>query len=498
MLKWLFSKEQPLSIVPKATRGRGLRIAANKAAQVEGKTFSIQPPQILKGVVPAGQDAGVAMDNNLAGFSQFTFGLSGVGSHFLGYQYLSELATRPEYRAMASALATELTREWITLNSSETDDEKTKKKITELTAEIKRIGLQQVIQRAAEHDCFFGRAQLFIDIRNAKRHLPLILSPKTIAKGSFLGVKTVEAIWTTPATYNALDPAADDFYKPSQWFMLGQEVHASRLLTVITRPLPDMLKAAFNFGGISLSQLAEPYVNNWLRTRQSVSDLIANFSITVLKTDMTEVLTAGDSEEASDAASNNLFDRIKLFTATRSNKGIMVLDEAREDLGQVNTPLSGLHELQSQALEQLCFVSHEPAVVLTGLSPQGLNASTEGEMSSWQKWVAAQQEAYWREPIETVIKVLQLSMYGEIDDDISVAFNPLFQLTGKELAEIRTADANTAAAYIDRGVIDPSEERERIARDPESGYQGLDLSKEIGDPNEENEEATSGAVSSER
>ena len=56
-------------------------------------------------------------------------------------------------------------------------------------------------------------------------------------------------------------------------------------------------------------------------------------------------------------------------------------------------------------------------------------------------------------------------------------------MTPKELADIRKTDADAAGVYIDRGVIAPEEERGRIARNPESGYGGLDLDIEITNPN---------------
>jgi hypothetical protein len=319
----------------------------------------------------------------------------------------------------------------------------------------------------------FGRAQIFMDL-GQKRSDPLILSPKTIARDSLKRVVTVEPMWTSPSAYNALDPAAPDFYKPSRWYMLGQEVHASRLLTIVTRPVPDMLKPAFNFGGMSLSQLAEPYVDNWLRTRQSVSDLINNFSILALKTSMDQVLQGGEGP-ASDGT--DLFKRAELFTLTRSNKGIMLLDKDKEELVMLNVPLGGLHELQGQAQEHMCSVSRMPAIILTGISPGGLNASSDSEIRVFYDWIAAQQEAYYRKPLEIILIVAQLSLYGVVDPDITLGFRPLFQMTPKELAEIRTANSTTAANLIDRGVIDPDEERERLARDPESGYEGLDLEK---------------------
>ena len=269
--------------------------------------------------------------------------------------------------------------------------------------------------------------------------------------------------------------------------MLGQEVHASRLMTVVTRPLPDILKPAFNFAGMSLSQLAEPYVDNWLRTRQSVADLINNFSITVLATAMDQVLQGDDD-------GTDLFARADLFTATRSNRGLMLLDKEREELVQVNTPLSGLHELQAQSQEHMCSVSRMPAIVLTGISPSGLNASSDGEIRIFYDWVAAQQEAFWREPLETILKCVQLSLFGEIDPDIGLAFIPLYQMTPKEESEIRAADGVTDCAYVAAGIIDPSEVRERLARDPNSGYQGLDTDAVIVPPTDPANEQDPGAA----
>lgn len=451
-------------------KGDGLRQAAAKASMAEqpkkSYLFPVKPPELAPGVVPKGVKAPVlAMDNANYQFAASQF----PGGGFPGFAYLANLATRPEYRQFAAALSTELTREWITLTSREDDDDSNADKIKQIEAEFTRLDVRGVIRSAAAHDCLFGRGQIFLDIDRADRKTPLILDPRTVKQGSLKRITTVEAVWTTPAGFNAQDPVAPDFYKPARWFMLGQEVHASRLLTIVTREVPDILKPAFNFAGISLSQLAEPYVDNWLRTRQSVSDLLNNFSITALATSMDQVLEGTDD-------GTNLFARAQLFTATRSNRGLMLLDKDREELVQINTPLSGLHELQAQSQEHMCSVSRMPATVLTGIQPSGLNSTGEGEMQAWYDWVAAVQEAYYRSPLDTILKVVQLSLFGEIDENIDFDFNPLQQMSPKELAEIRETDSRTAGNYIDRGVIDPSEERERLARDSHSGYRGLDTS----------------------
>lgn len=444
-------------------------ISKVNADELPKKVFPIGPPDIHPRVVPKGKTAPVTLAMDSYDYMQEVY--SGQG--FPGYSYLSQLATRAEYRAFAAALSTELTRKGIEFTSKQDDDDE---RIAQIEKEFKRLGVMQVLSCAAQHDSYFGAAHIFIELQGHDISSPLIISNKTIEQGSLKRITTVEPIWATPSAYNSSDPTRPDFFKPTEWFMLGKRIHASRLCTVVTRELPDILKPAFNFGGMSLSQLAEPYVENWLRTRQSVSDLINNFSITVLATSMDQVLQ--DDEEAG----LNLINRATLFTKLKSNKGLMLVDKEREEILQVNTPLSGLHELQAQSQEQMCSVSRIPTIILTGISPSGLNASSDGEIRVFYDWIAAQQEAYWREPLETILSIVQLSLFGKIDPDIDFRFVPLYQMTELEEAEIRFKNASTAALELDRGVIDPQEERERLARDDNSGYAGLDLTKEIVQP----------------
>lgn len=442
--------------------------------------YPIQRPVLMPGVVPARAKAPVlAMDGATDQAYQFALSMSAFGGGwvgFPGYPYLAALSTRAEYRMFAQSIAVALTREWLVLNSTETAGDQTKEKCKVLLQDLTDLGLKDVIARGAEHDSYYGRAQILLDLRGADLTLPLVLSNKTIRKvelnehksiTNYFKVKTVEALWTTPKSYNAIDPSSDNFYKPDSWFVLGKEYHASRLLTIVTREVSDMLKPAYNFGGMSMSQLAEPYVDNWLRTRQSVSDLINNFSIVNLATAMDQALQGDDAD--------NLFKRAEFFTLTRSNRGLMITDKEREELQMLNAPLSGLDALQAQSQEGMCSVSHTPSTELLGVAPTGFGNVSEGELRARNDWVSALQEAYWRKPIETVLNIVQLLRYGVIDPDIIVSFQPLYQMTPKELSEIRKADAEVNAAYVDRQILSQEEVRESLARNPESGYQGIDV-----------------------
>ena len=448
-------------------------------SKVSDAPFRFAPPKL-----PPGMDAlecAVANDSMAYDYASTTIagqdGINYLG--FVGYPYLAQLSQRAEYRAMSSRLASEMTREWISLRSTETAGDETKKRMAELDTFLKELKLQAAVQELVIQDAAFGRGNLFLDIAGQDVDKPLIQSPKTIPKGSLKKITTVEPMWTTPQAYNSTNPLAGAFYQASMWNVFGKSVHPDRMLTVVTRPMPDMLKPAYNFSGMSLYQMAEPYVDNWLRTRQSVSDLINTFSITAIQTDLSQVLTGGS------AAAMNA--RADLFSATKSNRGVMLLDKEREDLVQINTPLGGLHELQAQSQEQMCAVSFMPAVILTGISPGGLNASTDGDIEIWQDWVKGQQESHYREPIQTVMNVAMLSLFGEIDKDITFVFNPLKSMDAKDEATIRAQDAVSDSAYIAAGVVSEEEVRETLARDPDGRYQGLTLNLTIEKPDNTDE-----------
>ncbi len=422
---------------------------------------------------------------------------SNCGMGFPGYGYLSEMSQRSEFRAPTETIASEMTREWIDVTVKGKASQKKRKergedadndgdvdggledKIERLEAAIDRFKLRDIFRELSEVDGFFGRAQLFIDIDPGSKNpdevnqLPLLLTPQTIKRGDLRGFKVIEPIWTTPYSYNTTDPTRGDFYKPVAWFVIGKRMHSSRLLTFIAREVPDILKPAYNFGGLSLSQLMEPYVFQWLRTRNSVSDLIHNYSVMCLKTDMAAILQGTSNGQSDSVAAQGLLDRARLFTQTRDNQGLTLLDKNREEMVAVNVPLSTLDKLQAQSQEHMAAPSHIPMVKLTGVTPSGLNASSEGEIKVWYDWVRSLQQSFFGPHLDRILKILQLNEFGSIDEAIGYTFVPLNSPTVKELAEIRKADAETDDKYVAMGAISPDEVRERVGSDPNSGYNNL-------------------------
>ena len=119
--------------------------------------------------------------------------------------------------------------------------------------------------------------------------------------------------------------------------------------------------------------------------------------------------------------------------------------------------------------------SHTPLVKLLGVTPSGLNASSEGEIAVYYDYIKALQENILRDPLDKVLKLVQLHLFGETDDNITFEFVPLAQMDESQLATIRKSDSDRDVAYIQAGVISAEEVRGRLASDTDSGYNGIDV-----------------------
>ena len=418
-------------------------------------------PELPPSVAPA--EHLMAMD----GFCQEMQGYVGLMpqffSGFLGYQELSYMAQSSEYRAVAETNAEEMTRKWGKVKGA------TPEKALQIEAELERLGVRDLFRKHIENDHLYGGSQIFIRIKGHedKAQLPLLLTNKTVKKGDLEGFSVIEPIWTTPLEYNSVDPTALDFYKPTKWYVMGKPVHSDRLLTLIMRPVPDMYKPAYNFRGVSMSQLMKPFVQRFQRTVDSIAKSVTNYSLTGIKVDMSNLL------QGDEGGRNQLLARMKIFTDCRNNDGLMITDvSSNEEFFQFNTPLSTLDALQSQAHEMLATPAKIPLVKLLGLTPSGLNANSDGEIRVYYDHVSAMQEAHLMPQINVILKLVQLNLFGEIDDDIFFKFDSLYQLNETEQAAANLAKAQEAQIWMDTGVVSNDEMREILNEDDDSAYTG--------------------------
>jgi uncharacterized protein len=396
----------------------------------------IKPPPGVgpKGVPLAMDDAGFG--SAAAWASDGIAGLLGPREGFIGYPQLALMAQRPEYRSPVEIVGTESTRAGLKFQAVGDADKAAK--IAELEQAFREFEVMARLREMSLHDGFYGRAHLYIDTGDdddpEELKLPIgngadEMSKLKIAKGSLVGLRSIEPVWVWPVNYDSQNPRSPHWYKPQKWFVMADQVHSSRLLTFISRPVPDLLKPAYMFGGQALTQMMVPVVENWLSTRKAVGEIVKKYSHLIFKGNVTEAINSGNVQ--------NLLKRVALFSTLRNNNGVMLLDNSTEDFGNVSVPLGGLEMLQAQAQEHMASLPRIPLIKLAGIQPAGLNASSVGELRAFADNINSYQEAFYRPHLTTIKNIIECHLWGAPDPEITFTFNPLVEA----LDELQRAQA---------------------------------------------------------
>jgi hypothetical protein len=84
-----------------------------------------------------------------------------------------------------------------------------------------------------------------------------------------------------------------------------------------------------------------------------------------------------------------------------------------------------------------------------------LNATSEGELRAFEDMIHSYQESFFRPNLETVLRLVQLSLFGDIEPDIGFEFEPLAEElpVEKAAAAAQQAIGGIVNAY-EAGIID--------------------------------------------
>lgn len=432
----------------------------------------------------ASEETRLAMDSQLEAdgvytLLQHTLQLGQAAApQFLGYGALQNISQNGLIRACVETVADDMTRAWITLKGGETRAGEAGDRLKRLDAAAREAGLQTLFHEAAELVGYEGGAFIFIDTGasgDALRH-PLHLGrfSSEIRAGFPLRFTVVDPVNVFPGDYNSLSPLQPNYFRPAWWWVLGERVHASRLIRLTANEVPVLLRPSYNFLGIAQAQILWDYVLHFQECRAAEARLLTKFSLTVFKTSMADVLFSAQGTSQLDA-------RIRYMIRTMSNDGVLAVDKDTEEVVKLATPLSGVTDIVRQALEFLAALNRTPAVKLLGISPSGFNATGESDIRNYYDHITSQQEKVLRAGIQRALDCLQLQAFGEIDPALSFDFAPLGEEDRAALAARQKTRADTLAVYVSRNIISPEEARKTLAAAPDSGFADIDPGAVPGD-----------------
>lgn len=386
---------------------------------------------------------------------------------FMGYGFLQNLAQNPSISRAISVVADEITKNWIEIKGGEQDDTDRVTKLTELING--RYNLKALFRSAIRKVGFYGGAFIFIDTGEREDlNLPLPVSKHSseLVKGGHLSFRVVDPVTVSPCDYNSTRPLEPDYMRPKSWWVFGQEVHASRLLTLYDDEPPELLKPAYNFLGIPLAQKLADSVAHWNQSRVLANEALNKVNLLVLKTSIDEAMATAGGVQALEM-------RLRWLQNKRNANSVFMCDNESESVENVQNTIAGIADIVKMNREDFAAAVGVPGVKLFGLSPGGFNATGESDLKSFYDHVRAQQEIY-RPQIQRCINAIQLVHFGEIDPSISFDFAEVSTDNGAAAAMNGSTKINSISTAIQGGLMSAEEGREFIRRDPDLNLSWLD------------------------
>ena len=298
--------------------------------------------------------------------------------------------------------------------------------------------------------------------------LPLRISSLSaeMSEGMALRFTMVDPVNVSPGDYNATNPLQPDYMQPKCWWVLGQKVHASRMISVFDNPPPLLLRPSYNFLGIPQAQILWDYVLHWNECRIYTADLLKKISLLVMQTDTQAIFGTPGGVQSFDI-------RMQALQRYRDNNSVFVCDKQDEQVSNVQTSTAGCTDIVRQSLEMIAAINRTPAVKLLGISPSGFNATGESDLKNYYDHIRTKQEIL-RPAVEECLKAIEIAEAGTIDPSITFEFKQLGTDNDSARAMNAQTRINTLGAALDRQVISPEEMRAAVKADPDMGLDFID------------------------
>lgn len=367
-------------------------------------------------------------------------------------------------RKVVDIPAMDMCREW---RAWQADDAQ----IEAIEAEEARLGVQAKVLEAKTKARLYGGAAIVIGDGTAEQASEL--DPARLRRGgiAYLAVLTasrisageietdVQSRWFgTPAYYEITTNTA-----------VRVRIHPSRVVRFVGAPVPDQSSAMVNGWGDSILEAVAKALKDAESTAANIADLTHEAKIDVLKIPDLMLMASNADYEA------RFQRRTSLAMLSKSLNNTLILD-ALEEYTQKQVSFSTLPEVLDRFLQIAAGAADIPMTRLLGQSPAGLNSTGEGDLVNYYDRIGAGQKLEIAPAIAHLDECLIWSALGTRPKEIHYRWNPLWQMSEKERAEIGLKKAQAFQIDVNSGLIpDSALSKARVNQLVEDGqYPGLE------------------------
>ena len=327
-------------------------------------------------------------------------------------------------------------------------------------------GIEQVIEDlyilehlnlAAKNSRLYGGACLLLFIDDGRpAHMP-------VDKRNIRRIEDIECLdrWQIAPVINEenlYDYSKATYYQIISGDLINQPqltyIHKDRILRFDGDWLPYRIRQRnYGWGMSSLQTVYDSFKHYWTGLN-SAATLLTEFDIFVHKVRGLAAMLAAGKE-------SSIRDRLQVNDMSKSIYRGYAIDAEKEELEFISRNFGGIGEILEKLRVDIIGASKIPHTVLFGESPGGLGSTGRSEERDFAKTLADYQSVHFKRPMKKLLEYIMLSKEGptkgELPESWRIAFNPLFELNEREMADVRARVAAVDGRYIQLGVLSPKE-----------------------------------------
>lgn len=343
-------------------------------------------------------------------------------------------------KKIVNVIADDMTREWL---HTLFDDEELG---TTIEQAEKRFAVKRKINEALKWSRLYGGAVTIIGTRDKDLSKPLDV--EKVKKGDLRYLQVVDRWRLSSAGSLNRDLESPNFGMPDSYVLAEStvRVHHTRVLRFNGEKLPYFAWLRNAMWDDSVLQHVMDSLMNRDTVTQGIATMLYEANVDVIKSEgLADVLARKDGEAV-------LTKRFQVAALLKSFNRMLLLDGS-EDYEKKQNNFANLPQVMQEFAVDVSGAADIPMTRLFGTSATGMNATGDNDVRNYYDMVSAKQEAELRPQLEYLYEILVRSELGHMPDDFRFDFNPLWQLSEKEQAEVENTRATRDKTYIELGVV---------------------------------------------
>ena len=325
-------------------------------------------------------------------------------------------------------VADDMTREWINIKNDSDNS---------IVNELKKLSAESVFNLALKWMRLYGGSGIVLGFDDGKS----LDTPVTNnSKINWLEIIPRSQIYIANSIYNN-DILSSNYGKVEiynmqiGWNLEMTNIHYTRFIEFKGEPVPylkSMADIERRYWGISVLQEAWNSISMLGSAYQAVGNILLEFIIgKYTLAGLRSMLAQGQEEK--------ILSRMEIINMTKSIYNSVLLDES-EEYSRDSASVAGFPELLDRFMMLVSAVCRIPVTKLFGRSPAGMNATGEGDLTNYYDIIQSEQGNRLEKPLQRLVNIIAVYL-GKASDietaEFPIDFNPLFQLTEKEQAEVK-------------------------------------------------------------